>query len=854
MVVSLFSLLGAAFPLQAGAAGSAQVGDGSAASCTEAAFDDALATVQSNGGGLITFRCGLNPHTIVLTDAKAITTNVRIGRQISPNITLSGGGVNTNALFRVQGGASLQLNRLTLSDVDSGNDGGAVVVNGDGSVEINDSVIENNIAFQGGGLINDGTGLVEINRSTFRGNEADFKGGAILNRNGTVEINDSTFEGNYSEWWGGAIFASEDAGVVRIKGSQFIGNSSRLEGGGIHNADDGLVQIWHSSFSENEVISGGADGGAIANFDTARVEVWDSAFTANHAPDVGGAIHNEDDGVVMIHSGTTFTGNTTDGGGGAIWSQNSGSTLSISGTTFTENFALFNGGAVWSGGVLEIADSSFTNNGVATDSEDEGEGGAISTFGTATIHNTVVADNTAWLGAGIVDSGDSLTIVDSEISGNQATRRAGGIASFSDFVSISNTLIARNTTDLSWGAGLYTSIETMEIIDSVFDGNESASVGGGAAFLGGTFHVTGTLFTNNKAGGGGGIWTNRPDLVTITDSTFDGNSATGRGGGIDHPDNAGGEFTVSNSTFTNNSAGSDGGGMNARGDMTIEGSTFSGNTAGRDGGGLHLTLGTKTIISSTISDNSATRDGGGIFVSRNETVANITSTTITNSTTGDGASGAVHLNQGAMTLAQTIVADQASGADCAGAVTSGDHNLDSDNTCSLIGANDIPAGNADLGPLTDNGGYTLTHLPNPPSDAIDGGGLTCVATDQRGQNRPKGSGCDIGSVETTPIGQLTEFCYVFNTGQLVSPPTGQCSPGQYPISANGPIPLVFCIDPFTGALGLTFSGACTPPDRTHDLVEGDLLVCWNLSTGALRAVAHAGQCSTPWELPRIIPD
>jgi hypothetical protein len=53
-----------------------------------------------------------------------------------------------------------------------------------------------------------------------------------------------------------------------------------------------------------------------------------------------------------------------------------------------------------------------------------------------------------------------------------------------------------------------------------------------------------------------------------------------------------------------------------------------------------------------------------------------------------------------------------------------------------------------LGPLADNGGLTKTHALLNNSPAIDSG--YCVyspESDQRGEVRPAGSGCDIGAYE-----------------------------------------------------------------------------------------------------------
>jgi hypothetical protein len=53
-----------------------------------------------------------------------------------------------------------------------------------------------------------------------------------------------------------------------------------------------------------------------------------------------------------------------------------------------------------------------------------------------------------------------------------------------------------------------------------------------------------------------------------------------------------------------------------------------------------------------------------------------------------------------------------------------------------------------LGPLLNNGGPTMTHLPESGSPLIDGGQcIASITTDQRGVARPQGTACDIGAVE-----------------------------------------------------------------------------------------------------------
>ena len=53
--------------------------------------------------------------------------------------------------------------------------------------------------------------------------------------------------------------------------------------------------------------------------------------------------------------------------------------------------------------------------------------------------------------------------------------------------------------------------------------------------------------------------------------------------------------------------------------------------------------------------------------------------------------------------------------------------------------------------MANNGGFTLTYLPQHTSQAINTGTAAgCPSTDQRGQPRPAGGNCDIGAVEVQP--------------------------------------------------------------------------------------------------------
>lgn len=118
---------------------------------------------------------------------------------------------------------------------------------------------------------------------------------------------------------------------------------------------------------------------------------------------------------------------------------------------------------------------------------------------------------------------------------------------------------------------------------------------------------------------------------------------------------------------------------------------------------------------------------------------------------------------GNVTLLNTIVAgntDNSTGTkhpDCSGTITSRGYNLIQSTTgCTITGimTGNITGVSANLGALANNGGPTLTHLPNTGSPVIDAGtNVGCAGNDQRGYNRPAegnadgNARCDIGAVE-----------------------------------------------------------------------------------------------------------
>ncbi len=293
-----------------------------------------------------------------------------------------------------------------------------------------------------------------------------------------------------------------------------------------------------------------------------------------------------------------------------------------------------------------------------------------------------------------------------------------------------------------------------------------------------------------------GSCTNGNLIATLTGITIQNGRPSSYGGGILNL----GMLTLSRSTLANNqSSGSVGGGVLSVGSLTISESTIRGNSTAAEangfGGGIVVSSGTAYVVASTISGNSS-GIGGGIFVSNGAQLNVVNSTISGNFSSGDGGGIAnfsiTNLYNSTVTLnfANTdgVGVGQGGGVanssgdtlglsnsivslnylivpmfvvpiedDCQGAISSLGNNMVGTvlSHCTVNGS--YMQGSANLGPLKDNGGPTLTHGLIRPSPAIDGGNASgctdnlgaILISDQRGFPRPEGGRCDIGAFEAS---------------------------------------------------------------------------------------------------------
>lgn len=300
-------------------------------------------------------------------------------------------------------------------------------------------------------------------------------------------------------------------------------------------------------------------------------------------------------------------------------------------------------------------------------------------------------------GGGIMNSGD-LTMLDCTVTQNQAGDGGNGDG-------IGNGGLG------GVGGGIYCAGATLKMVRCTVSNNRAGHGGDGGTggnghdgspaggiYISGTLTLLQSTISGNHAGNGG-------------DGDVGGNG--GNGGGIGNVD----DLVVKQSTITNNQSGDAGNGGTAgtgggisdqdgtdRYEVSLENSIVAGNRLGMNGDGSVPLFGPDLE-----SDDDTTRSGGNL---------------IGDNTLGDGSVSTVF--------------------------PSPDPSIPLNSEGDYVGTSATPFDPL-LGPLTNNGGPTETHLPLRDSLAVDpfdgATEITEFATDQRGSNRLVGESIDIGAVE-----------------------------------------------------------------------------------------------------------
>jgi len=213
--------------------------------------------------------------------------------------------------------------------------------------------------------------------------------------------------------------------------------------------------------------------------------------------------------------------------------------------------------------------------------------------------------------------------------------------------------------------------------------------------------------------------------------------------------------TISDSTFTNNSSGGDGGVVDTSdGGVTVSRSTFSGNSAEGDGDGgvIGTSGGAVSVTNSTFTNNTAGDQGAAISVEDAEGSASVNFVTMVGNTSSriQGPVGAVD-SDGDATVTNSIIYGNTGGDVRAGGSLSASYSLFTSTSSvspTVSGATLIFGDDPLLGSLADNGGPTQTMMPAADSPVIGTANPdTDLTTDQRGFSRTTDGLADMGAVQ-----------------------------------------------------------------------------------------------------------
>jgi CSLREA domain-containing protein len=346
---------------------------------------------------------------------------------------------------------------------------------------------------------------------------------------------------------------------------------------------------------------------------------------------------------VVEISGVTVQNGSVGGSGAGL--RNRGS-LALRDSTFTGNDSVFSHGGAIQNNPPPADALTVENVTIMGNSANNGFGGGIDNRGDATLTNVTVSGNSAGGGGGgIHDFGGAMTLIDSTVSGNTVNSGSGGgiFLNSNSTLTVDGSAVSGNTTP-DTGGGVHNEGELTIINGSTITGNTSALVTGGIHLeTGSSMTMANSEVSNNDPEG---IILDGGSSASVTGSLISGNAGSGF--------NVTGTLVLSDSLVSNNSVAGNGGGIDVSGGVvTITGSTFSGNSA-NDGGAI-FSNGTVELTNSTISGNTATGLGGGGIL--NNVVADLTATNVT--VAGNSPDG-IH-SFGSATVTTTIVADGCAG-------------------------------------------------------------------------------------------------------------------------------------------------------------------------------------------------
>lgn len=407
------------------------------------------------------------------------------------------------------------------------------------------------------------------------------RGGAFYNASsGTTYVGNSKFENNFTY----AYNKEQDTTI----------NSYKAEGGAIYNEQGELIIGDGAKFFNNgrdkrniEEIKTGK-GGAIFNADGAKtvIDSKTAEFYGNAATAKGGAIYNAANGELVVKNGSSIgvadeVANKAEYGGGIF---NAGKLTMEEGTSLVNNTASSGGGMYIEKGSSVNADADGVNH----------------------LSKVTFDSNTADHGAGLyVDEGIDIVLDNVTFKGNSTTGLGSAFYNEGKLTLGENNTFFNNSGSLIGNSGELIFTKGFEL-DGTKKGNE-----GNTSFI--TNEGDGIVKITTENGkslvitGVGDGSANGAALSLLDDSSITTDSEAN---------------TLKNATFTKNK-GKNGGAVYKEStvDLKIDKTTFDGNTATQKGGAIYNGKGKLTIGADTVFTNNGAVNGGAIYNANGATIS-----------------------------------------------------------------------------------------------------------------------------------------------------------------------------------------------------------------------------------------
>jgi predicted outer membrane repeat protein len=662
-------------------------------------------------------------------------------------------------------GASADIAYSTFN-TNTGVSGGAIGFFNASNSSLNNSTLYSNQSSsgQGGALFVDATFLNMVN-STFSGNTAATDGGAIaMTNNSSLNAISNTLTLNVSgSTLGEQVYLNSGTFALTscILANGVSGNDIYNTGGTVNSFDYNLIGDTTNSnttWSPNDLV-GGTGGAALDPLlDSLAYNgglTWTHSFgCGSPVADAGDPAAPGFDQIDQPRVGSpdigAFERQSASGGIFTVLSVGDGTVNSL-------RYAIFNTCAD-----TIVFDPSFSGGTLAITLGEMNIDRNVAILGLGSANLALDGGSNSRLFK--VRNGKTVEISSIKIQNGDAAAADGGGIYNSGILTMTDVIFTNNNADE--GGALFSNNIGNLIVDSCkFIGNTSTGNGGAVALFNhntNSADFTSCKFLNNfSAATGGGIFADSTGTKTFNNCEVHHNTATFNGGGICATQGA--LFMDSSSVWGNFAA--NGGGIffsNSSG-FVIRASTFFSDTATNNGGAINAFNSGGFIQNCTFESNYALTSIGGAIYSDGGNI-DLNSNTITQNYANLEGGGFAGLSGGlVLNFNNNIIAENHNLVDVTpdfyniggATITSGGYNYigvgDATGAAVTWDANDITGLLtspilADLGPLQDNGGITLTKRPLCSSNILDAGDPTnAPAADQLGQ--PRVGQPDIGSFE-----------------------------------------------------------------------------------------------------------